>query len=66
MTDPIPYFTPQRMRCKRGHAWVDHLPQHVLIKVWVAHVKAMRCPECGMGPKGLFLVYEPDQAEPET
>jgi hypothetical protein len=54
------------MRCKRGHVWMDYLPQHARIKVWVAHVGGLRCPKCGRGPRGIFMTRENNPAEPET
>ena len=59
MNAPAPYFEPRQFRCKRGHEWDGHMPQWVTVKIWVAHMKTLRCPECGIGSRGVFLVTEP-------
>ena len=40
----------QPLVCKAcNHEWLEPLINNVPIDVWVAHVKSLRCPECGAG-----------------
>lgn len=66
MTDPIPHFQPMPMSCKCGHQWTGHLAVQVEVSVFVASIRAIRCPKCGNGPKGTYLGHRtPTEAVPE-
>lgn len=53
--DPVPHFQPMNMSCKCGHRWTGHLPVEVEVSIFTAAIRAIRCPKCGMGPKGTYL-----------
>ena len=54
------YFEDRPMRCRCGLKWSGHLAQNLVVEVWVAQVRSLRCPACGKGPGGIFLCYEAD------
>lgn len=41
---------------KCGHKWQQQFLQNVVISVWIAHVKTVRCPSCRVGWKSLSFV----------
>lgn len=45
------------MTCKCGHSWTGYLPMNVEVHLWVAHGKAIYCPKCLKGPKGVLLNF---------
>ena len=58
-------FTPLLCR-KCGHKWDEQMLQNVIIKVWLCHVKTVRCPECRANWKDLsFVLREPDEKRTE-
>lgn len=58
MTEPrIPTFQATSMTCKCGHSWTGYLPMNVEVHLWVAHGKAIYCPKCLKGPKGVLLNF---------
>ena len=61
-----PSFEPQFLSCSCGHQWIGHLPVHVPIPVWSAHVKAMCCPDCGGGPKKIRFGQKPKDTPVDT
>ena len=45
---------PERLVCMMcKHEWIESLIYRVPILVWVAHVRSLRCPSCGVGSKKL-------------
>lgn len=55
-----PTFVPIWLRCGNcRHEWDDWQPMHCPIATWVAHGKTYRCPECGNGPRKLFMRSTP-------
>jgi hypothetical protein len=55
--DDIPSFVPLWLRCDQCHAaWNAWQPSYVPIDVWVAHIRALRCPHCGNGPRRLKIL----------
>jgi len=45
--DPAPSFVPLPLRCQCGHEWDDWQPNYCRIPVWIAAIRALRCPQCG-------------------
>jgi len=41
--------------CDCGHEWMADMLQNVAIKVWIAHIKSLRCPKCGAGWRSIML-----------
>ena len=51
-----PVFIPLRCACKAcGHRWDDWQPSYVPVATWVAHIKTIRCPQCGKGGRSVLL-----------
>jgi len=49
----------QPVRCDCGHEWMADMLQNVAIKVWIAHIKSLRCPQCGDGWRAISFVLQP-------
>ena len=50
-------WQPRRFRClKCKHAWGGWLPMFVPVKVAIAVMKAMSCPQCRAGPR--WVVFD--------
>jgi len=43
-----PGWQARRLLClKCKHAWQGWIPSHIAVEVWIAAVRALRCPHCG-------------------
>ena len=54
------YVTGQLIVCKKcNHQWRENILQNVLVKVWTAHVRSLRCLNCGADYHELAFKREP-------
>ena len=52
----------QKFKCKRcGEFWTGEMIQNVPISVWVAHVRSIRCPNCGAATR--YICFVADQRD---
>lgn len=62
----VPVFKQHPFSCKYGHEWIGHLPYQVEVSLWSAHVKALRCPNCGKGAKFISMGHKPKETPVDT
>lgn len=53
------HFQSQALSCACGNGWFEQVPAHVSLKVFVAVLKAARCPRCDNGWRMFSLGHVP-------
>ena len=47
---PQAQLSPTPLGCRScGHEWMEPILSMVTVRVWVLHVRSLRCPACGAG-----------------
>jgi len=62
-----PGWQARRFLClKCQHAWQGWIPTHIAVAVWIAAVKALRCPKCGASTRRITfdLAREREEGAP--
>ena len=63
---PKPEWVPLFLRCGACWAeWDDWQPSGCFASVWIAHMRKLRCPECGFRRKVVMRASKTDEPEPE-
>lgn len=58
-TLPKPEWMPLKLRCGQCSMEFDGWqPVKVPVTLWLAHIRLLRCPNCHVGPRALYLRTE--------
>jgi hypothetical protein len=58
---------PRKFRCSQGHTFDGEILQGAIVRVFIAQLKSLRCPVCGLGWKNVFLTdLDPASGAPDS